>query len=317
MNVCYQSPGSLLAFHFILGNTEDIAFDNYSPLSMLCHCIQELWAQNPFFFLELNTPFPTPKLAEASDLPGMLQNHLSKKCRSRGLIHQRARINWMPLSQPLLDMHHGFWETIRCGGNIGNLVIIPTCKQRCSNTCVSVPEGQHTFRVPRTSLWEKDAFNMTYAQKSSFNSTSDLIYKNPHWCVSQGARHMANHVGHYNGGSSSTEKSVKYSKNDIDFKKWGFFLLSGTSNLHHLGRRHRPLDVTWHPAPYNQSSITQYCLLERGINLSGSYFCSKSLIKVQKEVGGSMAATLQYRKVADSPLNFCHVKNFRHLLYKP
>lgn len=90
--MCYQSLGSLLPFYLNLANTEDVAFDNDSPLSMLCHCIQELQAQNPFLFQELNA-FPTPKLSKASDLPDLLQNHLSIKCRSRGLIHQKARIN--------------------------------------------------------------------------------------------------------------------------------------------------------------------------------------------------------------------------------
>lgn len=43
MDGCYQSLGSLLASHFILGDTEGVSFDNYFLLSMLCHCIQELW----------------------------------------------------------------------------------------------------------------------------------------------------------------------------------------------------------------------------------------------------------------------------------
>lgn len=44
MDGCYQSLGSLLAFHFVVDNTEDVSFDNYFFLSMLCHCIRELWA---------------------------------------------------------------------------------------------------------------------------------------------------------------------------------------------------------------------------------------------------------------------------------
>lgn len=104
---------------------------------------------------------------------------------------------------------------------------------------------------------------------------------------------MAHHVAHYNGGGSSTEKSGKYSKNDMDLKKC-FVLLSGTSNLHHLGQSHRSLHG------YNLASSTiqlehyhSVPPLER-ISLSGSYFCSKLLIKVQKEVGGSMVAAMQY-----------------------
>lgn len=88
-------------------------------------------------------------------------------------------------------------------------------------------------------------------------------------------------------------------------------------NLHDLGRSHRPL------LGYNlTSSIVQlelYCSVlpaEKQNYLSEPYFSSKSLIKVIKEVGGSVAAVLYYYKAGDSPLHFCHMQRFHHLLYK-
>lgn len=132
----------------------------------------------------LKTPFSTPKRAEDADLLAVLQHHLPNNCRSRGLVHQRAQIHHSPLSQALLDKYHGFWEITRCGQS-GHYYYLQIAMEQ--HTCTSPRRRTHELQP---SLWESDGFSMTRAQKSSFISASDLIYRNSPWCISQEEGHM-------------------------------------------------------------------------------------------------------------------------------
>lgn len=168
-------PGSLLAFHIVLRNTEDVALDSYSSVSILCDITQD-----STLFFSVTYPFPHPKTdqnlwsSRHAAVPSV-QKHVGV----RGwYIREQELIKC--LSQPLLDTYRGFWETIRCGGNTGKLIV----QVACSNTRVSVPEGGHTSRITQTLLRKEDAFSMTYACKSSFTSDSDFTYKNSQCCVS-------------------------------------------------------------------------------------------------------------------------------------
>lgn len=139
----------------------------------------------------------------------------------------------MPLSQP--DAYHGFWETIRCGGDFGTLVIIPTCQERWSNTCVSLPGGgQHSaFRLGAGCLYHEKFFHLC----RWFNQFPVLHFL---------GRHVANHKG----GSSRTEESLKYSKPEI-IKKKPILLrfLSLPACLLLEDPKDHSEDLTWHPAP--------------------------------------------------------------------
>lgn len=168
-------PGSLLAFHIVLGNTEDVAPHNYSPVSILCDTTQDCTLVFTVTYL-----FPHPKTdqnlwsSKHAAVPSVQKN-----LGVRGwYIREQELIKC--LSQPLLDMYHGFWETIRCGGDTAKLIV----QVACSNTRVSVPEGGQTSRITQTLLRKEDAINMTYAYKSSFTSDSHFTYKNSQCCVS-------------------------------------------------------------------------------------------------------------------------------------
>lgn len=102
----------------------------------------------------------------------------------------------------------------------------------------SQKEDTHSEHL-RLPFLEKEAFNVTYAQRSSFTSASDLIYKFSlaHFL---GSKTHGKPCGSLQWRKQQCRKAYKILKTYMDKKKICFVMLSGTSNLHHFGRSHSP-----------------------------------------------------------------------------